>query len=153
MRNVTEIQQRLIDLHYLPPLNAKGETNADGKFGHDSLDAYNHFRATMGKGPLVKVSMDELNADLFPTEIQPLNPKETTMNNANVAVTSSWLSTKNWAAVVGILSVILPLVGIHLPAGWGDTAYQVIAALSGAYILVKNTWFTTTITTASAKKL
>jgi hypothetical protein len=70
-RNVTECQQRLIDTGYLPPLNAKGESNADGKFGHDSLDAYNHFRATMGKGPLLRVSMDELNADLFPTEQRP----------------------------------------------------------------------------------
>lgn len=68
MRNVTEIQQRLIALEYLPAKNAKGERNDDGKFGTDSLDAYNHFRATMGKGPLLRVSMDELNADLFPTE-------------------------------------------------------------------------------------
>lgn len=67
MRNVTEIQRRLIALGYL----AAGED--DGKFGHRSLDAYNHFRATLGKGPVVQTSMAELNADLFPEE-QPAPP-------------------------------------------------------------------------------
>ena len=66
MRNVTEIQQRLISLGY--PVGSAG---ADGKFGNDTLDAYNHFRAAHGKGPVVKANMDELNADLYPEDAPP----------------------------------------------------------------------------------
>jgi hypothetical protein len=68
VRNITQIQWKLIALGY--PV---GPAGADGKFGHDTLDAYNRFRASKGKGPVLKASMDELNADLFPEE-QPAPP-------------------------------------------------------------------------------
>jgi hypothetical protein len=73
MRNVTECQQRLIELGFLPALNAAGQSNADGKFGLVSLDAYNRFRRSHGRAPVQNVSMAELNADLFPEE-QPVAP-------------------------------------------------------------------------------
>lgn len=75
MRNVTEIQQRLIALGFLAPLDEQGRPNDDGKFGGRSLDAFNHFRASKGKPPIIpKVSMEQLNADLFPEEQPPPSP-------------------------------------------------------------------------------
>lgn len=68
MRNVTECQRRLISLGYLAP----GED--DGRFGEKSLNAFNHYRATKGLGPLVQTSMAELNATLFPEEYRPPAP-------------------------------------------------------------------------------
>lgn len=144
MRNITEIQAELIARGF--PVGPDG---ADGKFGQDTLDAYNRFLASTGRPPVKLPNIPEINEALWPTK-GPTMPAPTAVT---VDTQSAWLSTKNWAAIVGILSVILPLVGIHLPVGWGDTAYQLIAALSGAYILVKNTWFTTKITAASAKNL
>lgn len=69
MRTVTEVQRRLISLGYLAP----GED--DGKFGHITLDAFNHYRASKGLGPVVKTSMDELNRLLFPEDEPPVVPK------------------------------------------------------------------------------
>ena len=141
---VRRYQRQLIALGYLE------HGQDDGVFGPISMDAFNRYRATKGLKPLTATTLAELEAVLFPSS-QP--PKGLPMDNANVDVKSAWLSTKNWAAFAGLLSVILPLFGIHLPVGWSDTVYQAIAALSAVYILVKNTWFTTTITAASAKKL
>lgn len=68
MHNVTEAQQRLIVLGYL------AEGGADGKFGQKSLDAYNHYRASLGKPPVTPpIQLLGLNADLFPDEF-PLDP-------------------------------------------------------------------------------
>lgn len=68
MRNVTEAQQRLIALGYLAPLDENGKSNADGKFGQRSMDAYNHYRATKGLPPVQQTTMADLNAVLFPEE-------------------------------------------------------------------------------------
>lgn len=147
-RDPQACQLELIHLGYLPALNADGERNDDGVFGEHSLDAFNHFLASKGKPPVQHPTLAEINQALWPE-----SPSMATPTSVVVDTQSAWLSTKNWAAIVGILSVILPLVGVHLPVGWGDTAYELIAALSGAYILIKNTWFTSKITTASAKNM
>lgn len=68
MRNITECQRRLIALGYL----AAGED--DGQFGKKSLDAFNHYRATKGLGPVVQTSMAELNKLLFPEDMPPAPP-------------------------------------------------------------------------------
>lgn len=152
MHNVTELQRELIRRGYLPALNAAGEHSDDGKFGHLSLDAYNHFRASKGKGPVVQASMAELNADLFPEDYhQPR--KVTPMNPVNVDVVSAWLSTKNWAAAFSIIATVLGLIGIHIPGDLGPAIQQFLVAGSALYVIIKNTWFTTTVTAASAKKL
>lgn len=63
MRNVTELQRRLITLGFLAP------GGDDGIFGQKSLDAYNHFRASKGNPPHTgMLILAELNADLFPEE-------------------------------------------------------------------------------------
>jgi hypothetical protein len=114
MRNITEIQRRLIALGYL---NANGD---DGRFGHMSLDAYNRFRATIGKGPVVQANMAELNADLFPEE-HPA-PKTPTLNKPNLfdalgAILSlgSLLKgkTMNWNDVQQIARIVA-----YAAAGW-----------------------------------
>lgn len=69
MRNITEVQKRLIALGYLP------HDQADGKFGHITLDAFNHYRAARGLGPVVQTSMEELNRLLFPEDELPVVPK------------------------------------------------------------------------------
>ncbi len=75
MRNVSEIQRRLIQLGFLAP----GED--DGKFGQKSLDAYNHFLANQGKPPHKgMILLAELNAELFPSE-QPAPKKRTTIHD------------------------------------------------------------------------
>ncbi len=66
MRTTTECQRRLISLGYL----ATGED--DGRFGEKSLDAFNHYRASQGLGPVVQTSMSELNAILFPEDAPAL---------------------------------------------------------------------------------
>jgi hypothetical protein len=69
MRNVTEIQRRLIDLGFLPPRDDQGLPSDDGKFGQRSMDAYNRFLASKGKPPHQgMILLAELNANLFPEE-------------------------------------------------------------------------------------
>lgn len=69
MRNVTEIQRRLIALGFLAP----GED--DGRFGQKSLDAYNHWRASKGAPPVNAASLTQLNIDLFPEEQPSAKPR------------------------------------------------------------------------------
>jgi peptidoglycan hydrolase-like protein with peptidoglycan-binding domain len=171
MRNVTEIQRELIALGYLRP----GED--DGKFGRISLDAYNHWRASKGAPPVKAASMSQLNIDLFPEEQPGAKPRLTPnpvvqaigafafrllLNrltkglipmNTNVDVISSWLSTKNWAAAIAIITNIAAILHIVIPPDLGPAVSAVVTSVAALYILVKNTWFTTTITAASAAKL
>lgn len=74
-------------------------------------------------------------------------------SSANVNVVSSWLSTKNWAAGIAILTNIAALFHIIIPADLAPDVVAVVDTVTALYILVKNTWFTTTITAASAKKV
>lgn len=70
MRNVTEIQRRLIELGFLAP------GGDDGIFGEGSLAAYNHFLASKGKPPHVGlILLAELNRELFPEEQPSPKPK------------------------------------------------------------------------------
>jgi hypothetical protein len=78
MHNTTECQRKLILLGYLPALDENKQPNDDGRFGAKSLDAYNHYRATMGKPPAFPpIHLDALNADLFPEEQPAPKPKLT----------------------------------------------------------------------------
>lgn len=69
MRNVVEIQQRLIDMGFLPPRDEQGNRSDDGRFGERSMAAYNRFLASKGKPPHQgMILLAELNANLFPEE-------------------------------------------------------------------------------------
>lgn len=78
MRNITEIQQRLLDLGF-----DVGPTGADGRFGEASLAAYNRYRASLQppQRPVKLPNMSELNRDLFPEDLPPPNPKGNIMGN------------------------------------------------------------------------
>jgi hypothetical protein len=138
-RNVTEIQARLIALGYLAPVDANGDTNADGKFGEHSLDAYNHFRASIGKGPVVQASMAELNADLFPEE-QPAPPPKPVRKPglfdvlAQIPSLIDLLKGKPMTTdqIGGVVRALLTfLAGIAVAKGWLDnaTALTIVGAL------------------------
>lgn len=106
MRNISEVQKRLITLGYL----AAGED--DGKFGHKSLDAFNHFRATKGLGPVVQTSLTELNAVLFPEDIPTHPQRKTIMGNLLGGVFSGLLKNLlNWQLIQGYLRSALLAAG------------------------------------------
>lgn len=91
MHTTTECQQRLIVLGYLPETyvdNGITKQSDDGRFGERSLDAYNHYRATLGKGPVVQASMAELNVDLFPNEfpLDPPKPRSNPLDNPIIRI-------------------------------------------------------------------
>lgn len=69
MRNITEIQRKLKTLGF-----DIGPFGADGIFGHNTLKAYNKFRASKGLPSVARESMSELNRLLFPEEFKPAPP-------------------------------------------------------------------------------
>jgi hypothetical protein len=143
MRNVTEIQRELIRLKYLAPLNAEGKPNDDGRFGALSLGAYNRFLASKGRPPVEKVSMAQLNADLFPEE-QPaaLPPKTNPLQDWLIGLAikqavsklkgSPMLNvfTNGKTYIIGALMILIGLAemfGIDIPRVDGTNASQIIA--------------------------
>ncbi len=154
MRNITECQKRLIALGF-----PCGPNGADGRFGQDTLDAYNRFRASQGRKPVKLPSMSELNADLFPEEQpapkpKPTNPrKENPMETVLANVKSAWLSKLNWTLVAGALFNLFAFFGLNVP---NDVKDAIVMVGNGAVLIVAwviKTWFTTAISSASAKKL
>jgi len=138
MHNVTEIQQRLISLGYLAPVDPiTRRPNDDGKFGERSLDAYNHFRASKGKGPVVQASMAELNADLFPEEQPAPAPKrQSTFDLGTLLSLINLVKGKTMTAdqITGVLRAILALVsGYFISKGLGsaDLWNWIIAGVTG----------------------
>lgn len=130
MRNVTECQLRLIALGY--PVGPDG---ADGKFGQNTLEAFNHFRASKGLGPVVNTSMAELNRLLFPEE-QPVSPpkKPHFFEAAGVVVTlvnilKGKAMTKD--QIGGVVRAILSAVAGYF-VGKGVIDADTAATISGA---------------------
>jgi peptidoglycan hydrolase-like protein with peptidoglycan-binding domain len=75
------------------------------------------------------------------------------METANVDVKSAWLSSKNWAAAIAILTNIAAFFHVVIPPDLAPQVQALVTSAVAIYIIVKNTWFSTSITTASAKKL
>jgi hypothetical protein len=136
MRNVTEIQRRLIERGYLAPLDENGKPNADGTFGTRSRDAYNRFLASQGRPPVNVVSMVQLNRDLFPEE-QPApkppkpNPLQSIFTGLAMKAVLNHLKglpmfanlTGHKTVITGIIMVISGAVSLLAPLiGLGDTA-------------------------------
>ncbi len=131
MRNVTECQQKLIALGYLTPTNEFGARNDDGRFGERSLDAYNHFRATLGKGPVVAISMAELNADLFPEEQPPpVKHRNTVFGNLVLNIALAALLPK----LKGLSPMISFLTGYKTYIAGAAMLLTAVAELAGATI-------------------
>lgn len=121
MRNVTELQQRLISFGY--PV---GPSGADGRFGHDTLDAYNRFRASKGKPPVDFASMAQLNADLFPEEQPAPPPKKPSLIEMLALIRDghSFLKGK-------------PMNSSWLTSFVGTTAFKYLVAMLATYVAGK----------------
>ena len=156
MKNVTDIQRRLIALGYL----AAGED--DGRFGEKSLNAYNHYRASKGLGPVAQTSMAELNASLFPDDPKPQRQRSPVMGNLLGSVFDGLLGNllrseaiKSWMrnalvglgasfvtnglitsadlnTVVGAIMVVVSLLLSTLSANTKQKAMDVVKAVDAA---------------------
>ena len=75
MRNVTEIQQRLVDLGFPP------EDGVDGRFGPKTLAAYNRYLGSHGKPPhpAGMILLSEVAAELFPADAPSPKPRRNTV--------------------------------------------------------------------------
>ena len=75
------------------------------------------------------------------------------MNNVVADVKSAWLSKLNWTFAAGVLFNLLAFLGIAVPADVKDAVLVVGNGLILIVAWIIRTWFTTSVTTASAKKL
>jgi hypothetical protein len=66
---------------------------------------------------------------------------------------SSWFSKINWAAAVGIITMGLTFFGIEVPADVKSALIGLEGTLALLLTFVFRTWFTKSITTASAKNM
>lgn len=140
--DASRYQARLAALGYL------AAAEVDGVFGPVSLAAFNRYRATRGMPPVAQTTIAELEAVLFP---QPKGQKK--MNNVLANVKSAWASKTNWTLAAGMIFNVLAFFGIAVPADVKDAVLVVGNGLVLIVAWVLRTWFTTSITAASAKKL
>lgn len=145
--SVTEIQARLSDLGYLPALAPDGTSNIDGKFGERTLDAYNHYRATLGKGPVVKADYNEVLADLWPDEVPPPPAHKPTIFDELGALLSlvNLAKGKTMTAdqLTGVVRAILALIsGYFIARGTGDADMWnwIIAGVTGVIPVIWSWW-------------
>lgn len=139
MRNVSELQRRLIELGYLAP----GQD--DGRFGQVSMDAFNHFLASKGKPKHEGlVRLDELNAELFPDELPPPKPAKPISQLALLwALFNLWKgNTVTNDQITGLLRTALLGIGAYLagkgyiPALTPELAATIATAIVGVW-----SWF------------
>jgi hypothetical protein len=69
------------------------------------------------------------------------------------AVKSSWFSKINWTIAIGFLINILTFLGYTVPADLETTALAAINSIVAIIVVIQRTFFTKTITTASAKSM
>lgn len=72
---------------------------------------------------------------------------------AEVEVKSAFLSKINWTQLISVLASLLIVFGINIPPELQAHLAAAITALSAILTIVMKTWFTTTITPASAAKV
>lgn len=111
MRNVTEIQQRLIDLGFLSP------GGADGVFGTVTLMALNRFLATKGRAPVLRPpSMADLNALLFPEDQPPAPDPSIFSRLSSVLALFNLLKGKTVTSdqITGIIRLLLGIASGYL---------------------------------------
>jgi hypothetical protein len=70
-----------------------------------------------------------------------------------VAVKSAWWSKINWVSVVSMVAAALTAFGFDFPPEVQAKVAETIIGISGFLTIVLRTWFTTSVTIASAKKL
>lgn len=69
-----------------------------------------------------------------------------------VEVKSAWLSKINWVSAITALVALAAAFGFVIPQEWVDTVLKLVAIVSPILTIGLRTFFTTTITPASAKK-
>jgi peptidoglycan hydrolase-like protein with peptidoglycan-binding domain len=94
---------------------------------------------------LLSLAIKQGLAKLFPG-------KEIDVDNILVAVKSAWLSKLNWTLAVGALFNIFAAFGLNVPADVKDAIVMVGNGVVLIAAWVIKTWFTTTISAASAAK-
>ena len=70
-----------------------------------------------------------------------------------VAVKSAWWSKINWVQTVALLATIATVVGFDFPPELQAKVVETIVGLSTVATVILRTWFTTTVTPASADKV
>lgn len=162
----TRALQRVLSTH-APPFDTKG---TDGIFGKDTRDAVQAAQEFYGIAPADGVVRTPLLVELGIVAPKPTftipgiseigniiaifnQAKELQMNTANVDVISAWLSSKNWVAAIAILTNIAALFHIVIPPDLGPSISAVVSSAAALYIIIKNTWFTTSVTQASANNI
>lgn len=127
-----------------------GKAGADGKMGDDTIKAIGDAREHYGlTPPRNKLDLPLLIA--LGVRNQPR--KDTSMETVLANVKSAWLSKLNWTLAAGLLFNLFAFFGLNVPT---DVKDAIVMVGNGVVIIVAwaiKTFFTTSITPASAKKL
>lgn len=75
------------------------------------------------------------------------------MDLVEVAVKSAWWSKVNWTQIVAMFASFGVIFGLDLSPEEQAKIVATIQAFSGLATIILRTWFTTTITPASATKV
>lgn len=96
--------------------------------------------------PLIRLAASVLLNRLFPGKAIPMDSIVTT-------VKSAWFSKLNWTMAIGVVFNIFMLLGHPVP----DDVQAAVITVGNSLVLIVGwvirTWFTTSITAASAKKV
>ena len=127
-----------------------GKAGADGEMGDDTINAIGEARDHFGLAPpRNKLDLPLLIALGVRNEPRKELPMETVLAN----VKSAWLSKLNWTVAAGVLFNLFMFFGHPVPP---DIQAAVIQIGNGAVLVAVwaiKTFFTTSITPSSAKKL
>lgn len=74
------------------------------------------------------------------------------MDFASVAVKSAWLSKINWTVIIGSLSALATLAGYTVPDDVVKAVTAALVAVTAVVVIVLKSFFTNTVTPASAVK-
>jgi len=75
------------------------------------------------------------------------------MDNALVAVKSAWASKINWLQALGAAGTLITTLAAGLPPDQAAKWTATVAIVTNIATVIIKTWFTTTVTPASAKKV
>lgn len=138
---IAECQQLLIAAGY-----DVGPDGADGHFGANTKTALLKFQ--VARGLSATGIFDQ------PTTTALFYPKETPQMNTVIAeVKSAWVSKVNWTLAITFLLNALAFFGIAIPADVKDAVMMIVTSLGIVIAWVIKTWFTTSISAASAAKI
>lgn len=139
LANCKRLQQALIEAGY-----SVGPDGADGYLGTNTAKAIKAFRKDRGLSEAAVIDSKLLRL---------LNLKDNPMDTVLANVKSAWLSKLNWTLAAGALFNLFAFFGLNVPADVKDAIVMAGNSLVIVAAWVIKTWFTTSITPQSAKKL